>query len=79
MLQINDETPEESAAPISVKEFERRHPAMLQAIAQGVRQELDARRAETIHGVMRRMPRVFGFILCISATVLVIDTLCKEL
>lgn len=79
MLRINDETPEESVQPISVEEFERLHPSMLQAMAKAVRQELDARRAETIHGVMRRMPRVFGFILCISATVLAIDTLRKEL
>ena len=41
MLNIPDETPEETMNPVSVEEFERRHPAMLEAIAKAVRKELE--------------------------------------
>ena len=69
MLQINDETPEESAAPISVEEFERRHPAMLQAIAQGVRQELTASLRLHFHRIAR--PALLG--LCLSAIIITLS------
>ena len=40
-INIPDETPEETVNPVSVEEFERRHPAMLEAIAKAVRKELE--------------------------------------
>lgn len=41
MLNIPDETPEETTNPVSVEELERKHPAMLEAIAKAVRKELE--------------------------------------
>lgn len=55
MLNIPDETPEETTNPVSVEEFERKHPAMLEAIAKAVRKELDVPRTDG-YGSSARMP-----------------------
>lgn len=69
MLRIADETPEESVGPVSVEEFERRHPAMLQAVAQAVSQELAASLRIRLHRIAR--PALLG--LCLSAIIITLS------
>lgn len=69
MLRIADETPEESFDPVSVEEFERRHPAMLQAMAQAVSQEL----ASDIRIRLRRIARPALISLCLSAIIIALS------
>ena len=45
-INIPAETADESMNPISVEEFERRHPAMLGAIRKAVREELELSHAD---------------------------------